>query len=221
MRALLAPADATEIACTVETRVDLPNEVFDTYGRLIGDIYVDREGSRVDANQLLVGEGLAFPAFYVSMRPEEIQTLLDLASAAKKAKKGFWKHYTQDPGKFNFDLVYRPGKAAKPQDDSGPALFPKFFRRQTTWACYKKAKVTKKDFQYFLLDQKDDGFYKTSSFLKNPDQPSGKLTKIGDSYKGGKFTVAPDQMVFTEKPSTLVGADGKSIHSWFATGAGT
>jgi hypothetical protein len=36
------------LACTVETEVETPNDVFDTYGRFIGTIYVRATLGRVD-----------------------------------------------------------------------------------------------------------------------------------------------------------------------------
>ena len=61
------------VACEVTTRVSSPNEVFDTYGRFIGDISVERDGHRTVLNDWLVANGWAFPTFYKSMTEAEIQ----------------------------------------------------------------------------------------------------------------------------------------------------
>jgi hypothetical protein len=71
----------------VETAVDTPNDVFDTYGRFIGDVVI----AVVDAfnvNQWLAAEGWAFPTFYASMSSDEIERLRALAATAKSRKAG-------------------------------------------------------------------------------------------------------------------------------------
>ena len=83
----LATAGASPIACTVRTAVDDPSEVFDTYGRLVGDIYVTVNGREKDVNLWLCQEGWAYPTFYSSMTGEEINTLIGLSKSARQAKE--------------------------------------------------------------------------------------------------------------------------------------
>src|SRR6266542_3666934 len=68
------------VACEVRTLVEHPNEVFDMYGRFIGDVWV--RGHHL--NRWLVEEGWAFPAFYASMTHEEIRSLRRAASHAER-----------------------------------------------------------------------------------------------------------------------------------------
>ena len=216
LRAAMA-GGSNVLPCRVETRVDHPNEVFDTYGRMIGDVIVEAPSGEINLNRFLVQEGWAFPAFYASMRPDEIQELLALARAARKTTKGIWKAFTQKPGKFNFNMQYRAGKTVsnpEPGEDAGPALFPKFFRRQTVWACQHAAGATKQDFRSFLKAAAD-GFVTTKSFLNNKP----KRSTLDAIYKSGAFQIQPEDMVFEERASTLIGSNGKPVENWFAAAA--
>ena len=80
---LLAKSGKGIINCQVVTNVDTPNEVFDTYGRFIGDILVTIGGKQVDLNLWMVENGWAFPTFYNSMTEEEIKSFLQ---ASKKGR---------------------------------------------------------------------------------------------------------------------------------------
>jgi endonuclease YncB( thermonuclease family) len=71
----------------VFTHVDAPNEVFDTYGRLVGDIEVTVGGHKVDVNHWLVEQGFAYPTFYSSMNADEIKAFLALAKTARTKKR--------------------------------------------------------------------------------------------------------------------------------------
>ena len=71
----LGAGDGRSVACVVRTCVDEPAEVFDTYGRLVGDIYV-RRPRLVDVNHWLVERGWALPALYSSMLPEEVDAFV-------------------------------------------------------------------------------------------------------------------------------------------------
>src|SRR5262249_37880764 len=55
------------LPCRVVTRVDHPNDVFDKYGRFVGDIQIKKGKQEININHWLVEQGWAFPAFYDSM----------------------------------------------------------------------------------------------------------------------------------------------------------
>src|SRR5262249_49846324 len=57
----LAATKKVTIDARVITQVDHPNEVFDTYGRLVGDIEIPISGSPINLNHWLVEHGWAFP----------------------------------------------------------------------------------------------------------------------------------------------------------------
>src|SRR5450631_1778231 len=54
---LIAKAGRSPLNCTVLTRVDHPNDVFDTFGRFIGNVVVKIGGKDVDANLWLAENG--------------------------------------------------------------------------------------------------------------------------------------------------------------------
>ena len=77
------------LKCRVVTEVSTPNEVFDTYGRFIGDIIVHApSGQAVDLNLWLAKTGWAFPTFYTSMSPAEIHQFRTAAASAARRKVG-------------------------------------------------------------------------------------------------------------------------------------
>src|SRR5262249_28461065 len=82
----LGKAGASPVTCVVRTQVDEPNDVFDTYGRLVGDIFVTIGGKEQNANKWLCDNGWAFPTFYASMTDQEITDLIALTEPARKAR---------------------------------------------------------------------------------------------------------------------------------------
>src|SRR5207247_9920165 len=71
------------LPCRVVTEVSSPNEVFDTFGRFIGDILVTHGGQEVNLNHWLAAEGWAFPSLYNSMSIAEINAVIQLSEAAR------------------------------------------------------------------------------------------------------------------------------------------
>lgn len=202
------------IACIVRTRVDYPNDVFDTYGRFIGDIIAkDATGNDVDINIWLVKEGWAFPTFYASMTIDEIETLIAAAEDAHTKKAGVWQYYSDEIGTFDFQLIFR-GKSAEinPEGDKGDVILPKLFRRLTTYSVYKKVGIAKGAFQSFLQEGRD-GCFLTKEFLEQGPTASSVFF-LSEFVERTKFKVKPGDLVFIEKPSRLIGEDGHLINSW-------
>ncbi|MFT4119837.1 thermonuclease family protein [Bradyrhizobium sp.] len=211
----LAGTGEATIACRVFTHVDAPNEVFDTYGRMVGDIEVKVSGKTVDINQWLVEQGFAYPTFYSSMNDDEIKTFLALSKAARSKKLPVWKHLARTVPAFDFDLREpKVNETAVLATDKGPVILPKLYRRYTNWSARKKAKVTSQTFQKFLAEGsggKPDTCYEIADFLANGVH-SATPRNFADFVEGGtKIKFQPDSLVFGEAPSTLVGADNKPI----------
>jgi hypothetical protein len=57
----LAATEKTTFDCRVFTQVDTPNEVFDTYGRLVGDIEIAMSNSPSESEPLAGRTGLGLP----------------------------------------------------------------------------------------------------------------------------------------------------------------
>lgn len=211
----LAGSGEPALPCRVFTHVDAPNEVFDTYGRLVGDIEVTVGGQKVDINHWLVEQGFAYPTFYSSMNTDEIRAFLALAKTARTKKLPVWKHLARTIGAFDFDLREpKVGETAVLATDKGPVILPKLYRRYTNWSARKKAKVTSQTFQKFLGEGsggKPDTCYTIDDFLTNGVH-SATPRNFAEFVEGGKtIKFQPEGLVFGEAPSSLVGADGKAI----------
>jgi len=101
----LAGGGSPTLPCRVLTHVDVPNDVFDKYGRMVADIEATIGGKTVNINQWTVRTGAAFPTFYSSMLDAEIKTLRALAKTAQSKKVGVWKHLAKTIGAFDFTLL--------------------------------------------------------------------------------------------------------------------
>ena len=203
------------IPCEVVTFVDHPNDVFDTYARMIGDVLVTANGTQININHWLTENGWALPTYYNSMLETEIQTIESLAKKARSGKKGIWKQLSKNIAVPDTSLIYRsPGKKPKPAPDAGPAVMPKLFRRQIRYFVSHENELFPGTVSDYLSKQKDP-WVKTTDFLKNTSiKPTSKTGNLGVLVKSGKFTLDPDEIVFFEAASTLVNSAGKKITSW-------
>lgn len=211
-------ADATGIVKAVfETEVDEPADTIDTYGRFVGNIRVNKT---IDINVWLVENGWGHPAFYTSMSAEEIHTFLTAwkKGKAKPARPG--KSITKDAGKFNWKLLYlKPKKGGvipfTPGEDKGKVLMPKIFRRQVAWMVAKKAGVIPSNTKFKeYLQMKPDQLVMLKDFLDNTLNSATVIALDELVTTKSIVTKNPEDMVFKEKPSTLVNANGKKITQW-------
>jgi endonuclease YncB( thermonuclease family) len=209
-----------QVACEVITVVAAPNEVFDTYGRFIGDISVQVGGHPIVLNDWLVEHGWAFPTFYKSMTDAEIQHKLALWQTGKQHHKAnLWKYYAKAFPTFDPKLVYRRAKAGNPvsideASDRGPVILPKLFRRQTAWWAHKKARIIAGTFPAYLgsPELKKDQFHLTSEWIG--DHTVARTYRWPDFLTGSTFAKEPSELVFVEDASTLLDAQGKPVNGW-------
>jgi endonuclease YncB( thermonuclease family) len=198
--------------CTVITRVDYPDEVFDTYGRFVGDILVDIDGDEVNINTWLVREGWAFPAFYNSMAEDEIETLTNASDEAWQYDRGVWPWLQDYVGKLDWHMIYRrPSKdpVHDPEADEGPVILPKLFRRLSTWAVNKKAKMVTGSFKKYLEERRDSCLL-TEDFIEQG--PAAEVYRLDDFLQSdGFFELWPEQLVFRESASRLTGPRGEYV----------
>ncbi|HWN52250.1 MAG TPA: thermonuclease family protein, partial [Xanthobacteraceae bacterium] len=200
------------------TRVNKPNDVFDKYGRFVGDIVVSKGGKDVNINHWLVEQGWAFPTFYDSMMVQEIRKLTAAARTAQNKKRNIWtaQGYTSDIGTLDRTLKTRPA-GSKPANDKGAVIIPKFFRRQYTWFIEDPAK---KDLKTFLLKPGNkDTFVLTAAYLKFIDQkgPKPPNIKLGNAIDdANKIIQGPADFVIHEAPSTLVKGNNVPVTGWGA-----
>jgi endonuclease YncB( thermonuclease family) len=214
----LNAAGTATLPCAAVTNVEKPNDVFDTYGRFVGDVHVTIGGQDENLNRWLAENGWAYPAFYNSMTPDEINLIRGLGDAARANHAPVWKHFTKKVGPFDRSLVFR-GKGAVPDPaaDKGPLIMPKLFRRLAAWTVAKKAGVPGTPTTFRKQLEKNalaDAFFITDDFIANSTlsaTPHG-FPEFLDA--ASKFGLRPDEMVFREASSTLVGANGNLVTEW-------
>jgi endonuclease YncB( thermonuclease family) len=216
LHGLLVQAGKGTIRCQVVSTVDHPNDVFDMFGRFIGNIVVQIGGRAVDANLWLAENGWAFPTFYNSMTPTEISDVKTRTDAARAAGRGIWPHVIQHVAQLNRGMTERKvGTKPTPAMDVGPVLMPKIFRRLVKFSVSQENQLFAQDFRSFLANQTDP-VVSRAGFLANPDQkapPAGSP----DGNLASRFSATevlqpdPSDMVFFEQDSTLVDKNGKKI----------
>ena len=204
---------AGPVPCTVQTQVETPNDVFDTYGRFIGDVIV-RVGSRsTNLNVWMVKQGWAFPTFYTSMTTAEIQTFLKAVATGRKKKGRIWSYYAKQIPAFDTSLVFRPKGPVDAAADPGAVILPKLFRRQATWWAYTQAGLLAKDYKAYIHDKRE-ALVLTTDLLANGVH-SAKPRYLDEFLDvDGTFTLRPEDVAFMEATSTLVDASGKKITTW-------
>jgi len=216
---LLEGGGTDSLACRVVTAVDQPDDAIDTYGRLVGDIEVTLNGKDVNLNQWLMFKGWTVPSFYNSMSADEIQTLLKLGEEARKKKRGFWPHLMKTVGTLNFKLRYRKSAPAGDKGDTGPVLMPKLFRRLSTFAVNKKAKMVTGGFKAYV----HYGLKKLGVEKLKPIFTRGVLLDIASFKgrmldKGEEITIADVQGAMTKQGLTdLKQGDAVLINTGWGT----
>jgi endonuclease YncB( thermonuclease family) len=207
----------TEVPCVVRTRVKKPNDVFDKFGRVVGDVYVTVGGTEVDLNHWVLEQGWALPALYNSMENDEINRVLAMAKVAEQDDRGVWGFPLKDVRKFDFKLVYRNKGKPNPAKDRGAASFAKVFRRVASWRVLGKAGFANGTFQEYLKAHPDD-CYRTDEFTKHRKgwkADKKYLRKLSDFVTAkGEFRSRPGGLVFVESESTLKDKDGNKITKW-------
>jgi endonuclease YncB( thermonuclease family) len=200
----LAGSGNLALPCRVFTHVDVPNDVFDKYGRMVADLEVTIGSTTTNINQWTVRIGASFPAFYSSMSDAEINTLRAFAKAAQSKKLGVWKHLSKTIGAFDFTLLEpKIDETSVLATDAGPVIFPKLYRRQTNWAARNKAAVSNATLQEFLDAQKKDECYRTDDFLANGEHAAQKFP-FATLVKAGKTILfEPDGIVVKEDVASI------------------
>lgn len=206
----LAAFGKSVIKCEVVSLIDRPFEVIDTYGRFVANIRVGK-GYKTDINLWLAEEGWAFPTFYSSMEPEEIQGYLDRLPKARK-KKRVWKGYSANSTKFDAKLVYRPKGPEDAANDKGDVLMPKLFRRQVAHRMQKKAGVFTGSFTDYLNANRDACFMTDEFLAQGVD--TAPIYALHQFMKGNALTVEPHEIVFREKFSSMVNGKGKKLEKF-------
>jgi endonuclease YncB( thermonuclease family) len=204
------------VPCQVITAVDAPNEVCDTYARVVGDIPVTSGARDVDLNLWMIEQGWAFPAFYTSMSSDEITQLLNLAQRAKRARRGIWKFITNRVTMPDFSLVFSAHEEIDLDSDTGPVLFPKFFRRSCNWAVAVKAGLVGRiSFATFLSQQSEPDACFLRDELLTDGMTVARQHRLQEFVEeNGTVSKPPEDLVFNEAKSTLVDARGQRVREF-------
>ena len=202
------------VPCRVETRVESPNEVFDTFGRFIGDIILTRGGQDINLNHWLAAEGLAFPSLYNSMTISEMNAVIQPSDTARAQHKGIWANgaFTQNIGTLDKSLVFRRPPATL-QPDKGRVIFPKFFRRLNTWQDEKaKGKTTATTLKAFLAKEHPPDQFLLTQDVMTTGVTSAQVHNLAEAINANnRITHLPKAMVFTEKPAQLLDRNGQPV----------
>ncbi len=198
------------------TEIEKPADAVDTYGRFIGDLVIDTD---FNLNLWLIKYGWAIPAFYTSMSNEEITEILKLWKTGKNKKNRTGKLATNNADEFNWELLYREPPIEEKfvlGEDKGVVIMPKIYRRQTAWLVSKEAGIIKQNinFKQYLSD-KPDQLLLVKDFLENTIH-SATVYNLDDFISTeNKVLKAAEELVFKEKPGTLVNNKGKKVTEWF------
>jgi endonuclease YncB( thermonuclease family) len=209
----LAKAGQDPLPCRVETAVDSPDEVFDTYGRFVGDIIVRIGQREYNVNRWLVRMGHAYPAFYNSMSVDEINALRAAADEAWANDRHIWRNLSDYADDFDWELQYRrPSRIPVYVEtaDMGEIVLPKLFRRLAKWEVNRYAGMITTTF-WSYLDQRNDACYLTEEFLEAPTTaPIHGLHEFlhMDNY----FECWPEDLVFREASSRLIQPGGGTVN---------
>jgi len=207
MRSTINSGDS--VPCIVQTAVDRPDEVFDTYGRFVGDIIVNGR----NMNTWLVRQGLAYPAFYNSMSRDEINTLINAANTAWNSNRPVWANLADYVGRLDWDLLYRRSSQQpvfNAANDVGLVVVPKLFRRLSAWEVNRYAGMVTTGF-WSYLEAKNDTCYLTQEFIDEPT--AAPLYGLHDFIDHDGFvTVWPEDLVFRESSSRLIGPGGGEVN---------
>jgi endonuclease YncB( thermonuclease family) len=219
---LAAAVGKTKVPCTITTRVNWPNDVFDSHGRFIGDISFRLNNKLVSISHMAAENGWALPAYYNSMNPSEINALQDLFEEARKKKHGIWPKFAKKIGALKRLEFRKGGKfgAQQKKADKKDFVVPKMYRRQLKFDVMQLNKLGPATFRDFLDGKPSKGQTKGSkdpwttreAILKNPTMkkpskaPNGSLA--GALSKQNTFPTAagvtqPGDIVFFEAGATL------------------
>ncbi|MCA9802307.1 MAG: thermonuclease family protein [Cyanobacteria bacterium HKST-UBA02] len=207
------------LPCQVWSYVDSPADLFDAYGRLIGDVFINPgTGAEFHVNAWLVEKGHAVPTFYASMQPEEIAYLRELARRALKAGRGLWEYLINRVRRTDLKLRFRYSDRIFDQArDLGPVLFPKVFRRAAHWMAALKEGSIEPDtpFRDYLISQPPVVFTFTDDFLHH-----GPYSMIPRYYledvisQSGSLDILPMDAVFFEALSRIYDSNGREIKAF-------
>jgi endonuclease YncB( thermonuclease family) len=213
---LKSRASGTTIDCHVETVVKSPADVFDVYGRFVGDIMIADGSTILDVNHWLVEKGWAFPAHYNSAQFGEIDAINALwATGQRGFKKSIVKRASNDM--YGVPAGKAGENQAEAKSDKGQVAFPKMFRRLVGFRENPQGATTLSEFLALPVNKNDLvielAVFKTltdaqraNPTKKNSGVPVIKFKTLVTS--GNRLNPKPETLVFIEKPAVLKNSTG-------------
>jgi hypothetical protein len=96
-----------------------------------------------------------------------------------------------------------------PLTDAGEVILPKLFRRLSTWEVNRFAKMVQGSFRTYLQDH-PDAVTLTDEFLDQGE--ASAIHNLHDFVQpDGFFELWPEDLVFRESPSRLIGPGGAPV----------
>lgn len=236
---LAAAVGKAKVPCTITTRVNDPNDVFNSHGRLIGDISFRLKNKVISISHLAAENGWALPAYYNSINPSEINALQDLFEEARKKKRGIWPEFEKKIGALKRFLFRKDGKFGAPEKkaDKKGFVVPKMYRRQLKFDVMQLNNLGPATFRDFLAGKPSKGQAKGSkdpwttraAILRNPmmkrptKAPNNSLAGAMSAQKtfpAGAGMTQPGDIVFFEEGTSLKKKKKKTdkgtpIREWF------
>ncbi|MBX7045658.1 MAG: thermonuclease family protein [Ignavibacteria bacterium] len=211
-----------KIPCKLFTQnVNKPNDVFDKYGRFVGDILIrNNKGVEIDLNHWMVENGYAFPTYYNKMLQSEIEKFNSLLKNA--AGKNIWKYYSDVLKAMDKSLVHHKSDSynAK-QDKQKPVIIPKMFRRIVEMEIKDGQTFSVSNLKNKLMKNKNDHFYTLKDYF---DYINNKITRqqylkkkiyLYDFFdNNGKLKYKTNEIAFNEAPTSIRDAKGNPITSF-------
>ncbi len=230
---VMAKGQPNVVPCEVTSRINVPNDAFDMFGRFIGDVSFHVGGKLVSIAHLAAQNGWALPAYYNSMNPEEILTLQALFEEARKKKRGIWPQFEKVVGQLSL-MPFKHGVFDKKEEqaDRGPFAVPKIYRRQLRYSVLQQNDLAPKTFNDYLAGKPlkgettkgtKDAWTTRATILKNPTMkkptkaPNDSLAGLMNAknvFPTGAGISQPGDIVFFEQPSTLKKKNGAPITAW-------
>jgi endonuclease YncB( thermonuclease family) len=213
LKGLLGSGGGTLMHATFVTQIDHLNAAVDSHGRFVGDIIVGTSGGK-SINTWLVENGWAYPLLYDSMTDKEVKIIVNAWKIGQKIPARPGKAIQKALQLFAPTLNVNNAKLP----DGGKLNFPKIFRRQATFWTQVAGPLTGAEFVKLLnkgAKGKSDRAYPLAYVLSSIDHLDRKkrvklVSKIGPQ---GQTLFKPEDLVFSEDPSTLFDASGIKVTS--------
>lgn len=200
----------TSIDVEVRTSVGLPGDVFDTYGRFIGDVWAVMGTNKIHLGRWLVENGWAFPQYYVCTSAADIAAMDAAWGKGRVVPGSVGKQFDPIVPPLKLHAAYCPAIPLQPAQ--AKLTLPKLFRRQTVWWGGSQAGLWRCSFQEYLRKKGDKVMLK-EEFLKY-GRAARKCELADFVAANGTLTLEAERMVFSESDAELTDANGKFLNSW-------